>query len=170
MIKKIMMTLLLVGSLIPAMAKDKSADGLAVGDKMPSFTIELDNGKKISSSKFDGKVRLVTLFATWCPPCLKELPHIQKQIWNKYKNNPNFELMVFGREHSEAEVQAFATKRGFTFPIYPDKTRGIYSLFAKNTIPRNYLIDKNGVVVYTSIGFNDADFDQLLTKLAQLLD
>ncbi len=170
MIKKIMMALMLVCCLMPAMANDKTTDGLAVGDKMPAFTIELDNGTTIASSKFDGKVRLITLFATWCPPCLKELPHIQSQIWDKYKNNPNFELLVFGREHTEAEVKAFATKRGFTFPIYPDKSRGVYSLFAKNTIPRNYLIDKNGVVVYTSIGFNDAEFDQLLTKLAQLLD
>ena len=70
---------------------------------MPAFTIMNDNGTQVPSSSLKGKVILVNFFATWCPPCQKELAEVQKMLWPKYKDNKDFVLLVIGREHTEVE-------------------------------------------------------------------
>ena len=127
-------------------AQDESGDLVKEGQQMPAFTIVNDNGTQVPSSSLKGKVILVNFFATWCPPCQKELAEVQKTLWPKYKDNKDFALLVIGREHTDAELQKYNEKKGFTFPLYPDKNRAIYGAFAKNLIPRSYLVDKTGKV------------------------
>ena len=79
--------------------ENTNADLVKVGDAMPAFTIVSDNGTKTASSEFQGKVLLVNFFATWCPPCQKELAAVQKELWPKYKDNKDFVMLVIGREH-----------------------------------------------------------------------
>lgn len=144
-------------------------DIVKVGDKMPAFTIVSDNGQQHSSASLKGKVVLVNFFATWCPPCQKELAEVQKTLWPKYKDNKNFALLVIGREHTDADLSKYNEKKGFTFPLYPDKNRSIYGAFAKNLIPRSYLVDKSGKVIYTSKGYNDEDFASLMKAIETAL-
>lgn len=144
-------------------------DIVKVGDKMPAFTIVSDNGQQLSSASLKGKVVLVNFFATWCPPCQKELAEVQKTLWPKYKDNKNFVLLVIGREHTDADLSKYNEKKGFTFPLYPDKNRSIYGAFAKNLIPRSYLVDKSGKVIYTSKGYNDEDFASLMKAIETAL-
>lgn len=143
---------------------------LAAKDKpAPDFSFESKPGeiKKLSDHK--GKVVLITFFATWCGPCRAELPHIQKDIFEKYAGNPNFELMIFGREHGWEAVKKFRADQKFTMPFYPDPERKIFSLYASQNIPRNFLIDKSGKIVYASVGFNEADFSRMKSEIeAQL--
>lgn len=144
-------------------------DIVKVGDKMPAFTIVSDNGQQLSSSSLKGKVVLVNFFATWCPPCQKELAEVRKTLWPKYKDNKHFALLVIGREHTDADLSKYNEKKGFTFPLYPDKNRSIYGAFAKNLIPRSYLVDKSGKVIYTSKGYNDEDFASLMKAIETAL-
>ena len=65
------------------------------GDQMPAFTIVNDNGTKTPSSSLKGKVILINFFATWCPPCQKELAEVQETLWPKYKDNKDFALCHF---------------------------------------------------------------------------
>ncbi|MDV3754331.1 protein-disulfide isomerase [Elizabethkingia anophelis] len=134
----------------------------------PVFSITNENGT-IKSSDLKGKVVLINFFATRCAPCMEELPLLQKEIWEKYKDNKKFSLLVIGREHSQEEVMAFKMKKGFTLPMYPDKAKSVYSLFAKQSIPRNYIVDTNGSVIYASVGFDEAEFKNMLNKLDELL-
>lgn len=150
-------------------AQDESGDVVKVGDKMPAFTIKSDNGKQLASSSLKGKVVLVNFFATWCPPCQKELAEVQKTLWPKYKDNNDFVMLVIGREHTDADLSAYNEKKGFTFPLYPDKSRAVYDAFAKNLIPRSYLIDKNGKVSYASKGYTEAEFAELMEKIEAAL-
>jgi thiol-disulfide isomerase/thioredoxin len=68
-------------------AQDESGDLVKEGQQMPAFTIVNDNGTQVPSSSLKGKVILVNFFATWCPPCQKELAEVQKTLWPKYKDN-----------------------------------------------------------------------------------
>jgi len=156
--------LLLLCSFI-AKAQDASQEIIKVGDIMPAFTIVSDNGKELKSAALKGKVILINFFATWCPPCQKELAEVQAKLWPMYKDNANFSLLVIGREHSDTDLSTYNEKKGFTFPLYPDKSRDIFNAFAKSQIPRTYLIGKDGKVIYTTIGFKEDDIEILMKKI-----
>lgn len=150
-------------------AQDDNADIVKVGDRIPAFTIVSDDGTQLSSSSLKGKVILVNFFATWCPPCQKELASVQQTLWPKHKDNKNFALLVIGREHTDADLEKYNEKKGFTFPLYPDKNRAIFGAFANNLIPRTYLIGKDGKVIYTTKGYTDEEFAELMQKIEEAL-
>lgn len=155
---------------ITAWANDPEIiDLVKTGDAMPTFTFQHEDGNNYSSETLKGKVVVISFFATWCGPCLKELPHIQEEIWNKYQTNPNFNLLVIGREHSTKEVKNFKQKNNYTFPIFADPKRRIFNLFAKQNIPRLYLINKEGEIVNMQVGYNEASFETFCRQLAELL-
>jgi peroxiredoxin len=88
-----------------------------------------------------------------------KMPLLQNEIWDKLKNNPNFVMLSLERDHSQEEIKKFIEQEKFTFPNYADKCKIVYSLFAKQYIPRNYLIDKKGKVVYASTEFSTEEFE-----------
>lgn len=152
-------------------AQDDNSDIVKVGAALPAFTLVADNGNTLlSSPSLKGKVVLVNFFATWCPPCQKELAAVQQTLWPKYKDNKNFVLLVIGREHTEAELQKYNEKKGFTFPLYPDKNRAVFGAFAKNLIPRSYLIGKDGKVKYATKGYTDEEFAELMEQIEKALN
>lgn len=158
-------------SLFLAFATLVFADGtgtkVETGQSVPVFKFHDQNGKKVSISDFKGKVVMINFFATWCPPCRRELPEVQKQIWDKYKDNPNFVMLVFGREQTADELNKFKKENHYTFPIIPDEKRKIFSLFAEQSIPRNFVIAPDGKIIFESIGYTPKDFKKLLDVLAR---
>ena len=157
---------LFISATVTAQTDKDSADLITTGQRVPDFNFEIEKGKTVNINDYRGKLVLINLFATWCPPCNEELPLAQKQIWEKHKNDSHFAFLVFGREQDWATVLSFKEKKGFTFPILPDEGRKIYSLFAKQYIPRNYLVDENGKIIYQSMGYTPEEFQ----KLVQMID
>ena len=142
---------------------------LALGSEMPQFSLNSSVYGDLNSADLKGKVVLVSMFATWCGPCQLELAEIEKELWPKYKDNAGFKLVVIGREHTDAQLADYNRKKGFTFPLYPDPKRGAYSKFAESTIPRAYLYDKEGKLVYSSIGYSKDEFAKLLKAIEEAL-
>lgn len=139
------------------------------GSKAPDFTFETPDGKTKKLSDLKGKVVWINFFATWCPPCRKELPHLQTEVYKKHKDNKNFELLIIGREHSWEEVNKFKADNQYIMPFYPDTKREIFSKYATQNIPRNFIIDKNGKIIIASTGFKEEDFNEIITKVEDLL-
>lgn len=160
--KKILLIFCLLSAVNAFAQKEDESTYTKIGDSIPSFNFEIEKGETVALSKFKGKIILINLFATWCPPCNIELPLVQEQIWNKYKDNKNFEFFVFGREEGWDKLIPYKAKHEFTFPILPDLDRKIFSIFAKQSIPRNILIDENGKIIYQSIGYEENEFKSLV--------
>ncbi|RCW35292.1 TlpA disulfide reductase family protein [Marinilabilia salmonicolor] len=139
------------------------------GGQVPTFTINTEEGGSLSMKDFDGKVVLINFFATWCGPCRQEMPFLQKDVWEKYKDHSNFKMMSIGRGHTHVEVATFKEKQDLGFPMYGDRDKSIYSKFAKGYIPRNYIVDADGTIVYASVGFSKEEFGEMLALLNQLL-
>ena len=152
------------------MGQAQEADVVKMGDAMPTFRVVSDKGETLlSTDQLKGKVVLVNFFATWCPPCQKELAAVQETLWPKYKDNGQFALVVIGREHDEAELAKYNEKKGFTFPLYPDKNRSIYAAFAQSLIPRSYLFDQEGKVIRATKGYTEEEFAELMQLIEQTL-
>ena len=137
-----------------------------VDQQVPEFNYITLNNDTLNINDLKGKVVFMNFFATSCPICIKELPFIESDIWLKYKDNKNFEIIVFGREHVAKDIIAFKEKTRYTFNIIPDPGRKIYSLFAKRYIPRNVVLDRNGKIIYQATGFKDEEF----AKLKQVIE
>jgi peroxiredoxin len=168
--KKILLTLALSSiSTFFLSGQTDTATFTKTGDPAPTFTCKTIDGKTIDISKLHGKVIMINFFATWCPPCNQELPVLQKEIWDKYRDNPDFVLIILGREHSEQEVKDFVARKKFTMLFAPDPKRAIFKLYARQNIPRNVIIGKDGKILFQSIGYTEEEFKKVENALASAL-
>jgi len=141
-----------------------------VGQQVPAFSFETVEGEQYTMSELEGKVVLLNFFATWCPSCMKEMPALQDQVWNQYKDKDDFFMVSVGREHNVQEMKEFQEKKGYTFNFAPDTGRVIYGQFAEKYIPRNVLVDKGGKIIYQCAGFKEKDFNELLGMIEKKLE
>ena len=125
-----------------------------VGDPAPDISVVMLDGSKKRLSDFRGKLVLLNFFATWCGPCNDEFPHLQ-ELWNDLKANDRFTMLVVSREETKDTVAAFIATRGFTFPVALDPSAAAFSQFAKESIPRTYLIGRDGTILFQTLGFAD---------------
>jgi len=158
-------------------AQDNKADSLSMiadqkattimqpGAIVPDFSLTTLDGKKLQLSELKGKTIFLNFFALSCPICLKELPELEKQIWQKYKDNKNIVVLVVGREESNEKLIAFRDKNKYTFPIASDANREVYAMFGAKYIPRNIIINKEGELVFTEVGFNTEKFSALILAI-----
>ena len=138
------------------------------GMQAPDFTVKMFDGSKVSLADLKGKVVLVNFWATWCPPCRAELARVEKDIIEKFKGKP-FVFLPVSRGEKKATVAAFREKMGYTFPMGLDTDGRVYAEYAETYIPRNFLIDKNGVVVKASVGYDEAEFAELVKLIEETI-
>lgn len=141
-----------------------------VGMDAPDFICRTITGEDFSLQKEKGKVLLVNFFATWCGPCLAELPHLEKQIYQKYKDRKDFRLIVIGREHNASELEIFKKKKGLSLPFAPDPERKIYGKYAEQFIPRNFVIGKDGKIKLASNGYTKEGFQEIIQTINKELE
>ena len=146
----------------------KATTLINVGDKAPDFTVEMFNGEKITLSQLKGKVVLINFWATWCPPCRQELTHVQKEIIDHFKGQ-DFVFLPISRGEKKSVVEAFREKTGYTFPMGLDPTQEIFKKYASNYIPRNFVVGKDGKVIYVSVGFEPAEFANMIKAIEAAL-
>ncbi len=114
-----------------------------------NWAVESIDGKKNVLADYKGKVIFLNLWATWCPPCIAEMPSIQ-DLYDKYKDNDQVVFLIVSNEKTE-KVSAFMKKRGFTFPVQITHYQ-LPKPFYTESIPTTFLISKSGKIVIKETG------------------
>lgn len=137
------------------------------GDKAPDFTVEMFNGEKITLSQLKGKVVLINFWATWCPPCRAELAHLQEGVIDVFGDAIN--VLPLSRGEKREVVEEYIAKMGYTFAVGLDSEQKAYNLYASNYIPRCFVIDTDGTVLYSGVGYDETVAEEVNAKLREAL-
>ena len=127
---------------------------LGKGVPAPNFSLPDLEGKKVSLTDFKGKVVLLNIWATWCAPCVEEMPSMEK-LYQELKGE-DFELLAISVDESGAEaVKPFLEKHKLGFPVLLDTKGEIKNLYQATGIPESFIIDKEGMIVEKIVGPRD---------------
>ncbi len=129
----------------------------------PDLTLTDIQGVSHSLAEYRGQVVLVNLWATWCPPCKKEMPTLQ-DFYDKYKEN-GFVVLAINDGDPKADVLRFVQDYGLTFPVWLDPTYiATDKAFNAPNLPTSFVIDRNGTIQLTWIGeINSRMLDKYVT-------
>ncbi len=130
-----------------------ASKGLEIGKEAPDFEMQQLNGAKVKLSDLRGKKVILNFWATWCPPCKKEIPEMQKFNEKHGKDIAILAVNYTISEKGKAQgVQQFATEQGVTFPILLDTDSSVSNMYKVITIPTSYFIDSKGIIQQKFIG------------------
>jgi len=132
----------------------------------PDFTLESDDGKHYRLADYHGKVVMINFWATWCPPCRREMPSMER-MWKKIKGKG---IQVFAINVGEDADTIFEFRGSYpvTFPILMDKDGRIVKQYPVTGLPTTYIIDPQGQVVYRAVGSREWDQAGLYEQLLKL--
>ena len=140
--------ILLVAWGLPATAPTPAA----AAAKMPAFELEdVMTGKRVSSEMFTGKSLLVIFFATWCPPCVQEIPDLIK-LQNQYGGN-GFSVVAFSVDQGKEEVQELVEKKQINYPVMMADDSITKDFGGVYGIPTSFLVSQKGIVVKKYSGY-----------------
>lgn len=145
---------------------------IKIGQTVPDFTLTLPTGETTTMQELRGKVVMLQFTASWCPVCRKEMPHIEKDIWLKHKDNKNFALYGIDLKESAKVTQEFQEKMKITYPLALDLDGAIFNSFVVENagVTRNIIIDKEGKIVFLTRLFKQKEFDEMKAFIDSLLE
>jgi peroxiredoxin len=124
------------------------------GDRAPNFTLPALNGKMVSLADFKGRVVLLNIWATWCAPCVEEMPSMEK-LHQEFKDE-NFVILAVSIDQPGADVvRPFMKKHKLNFPALIDSAGILKNLYRTSGVPESFIIDKQGRILEEIIGPRD---------------
>ena len=151
------------------MVEVATKEGLNKGDIAPDFELNTLDGKKIRLSELKGKKVIINLWATWCPPCKAEMPHMQN-YYEKYATDANVEILAVNLtslDRGVDKLNEFVKDYGLTFPIPMDEKGVVGEMYQAITIPTSYMIDTKGRIQNKIVGPMD---EKMMKEFVSNLD
>ena len=131
------------------------------------FTLNQLDGETLDFEELKGKVVFINFWATWCAPCVAEMPSINS-LYKIYKDNPEVVFIMINVENKEEKVRKFIKKKKFSFPIYLPNASQIPRVYESKGIPTTFVIDKDGYIAYKKVGMANYDADSFVKFIARL--
>ena len=156
-------------------AKNEESAKPAQEEKLPAYDFQLKDqyGNLHKFSDYKGKVVFLNFWATWCPPCREEMPHIE-EIYKEYGYNKN-DVVILGaaspataenpspQDESEEKIKAFLAKNNYTFPVVFDVKGEIFRNYYINAFPTTFMIDKDGNIMgYVAGGLSKENMKKII--------
>ena len=143
---------------------------IKIGDQLPNLEMEMRNGEVWNNEKLNGKVVVLQFTGSWCSVCRREMPALEEQVWQQFKDE---EFLLIGIDTKEAKekVDVFIEKMGVTYPIAYDPEGKIFSDFTLEGagVTRNIVVNKNGEIAFLTRLYSEKEFNSMLEKIKSLL-
>jgi peroxiredoxin len=130
--------------------KDAGVQAVSAGVEPVDFTLPLLDGKNVTLSQFKGKVVFLNFWATWCGPCVSEMPSMEA-VYQKLKDK-GFEILAVNIGESKGDVSAFMKEHKLSFPTVLDEKGAVSSYYNVQAIPTTYIIDRRGLIIARLVG------------------
>ena len=159
---------LAIGSLVLLGVEGRA--GAQLGQTTPDFRLPRLDGSPVALSEQRGRVVFVNFWATWCPPCRKEAPSLER-LYERLRED-GFEVLAVSIDAAgqEAAVEAFRREFGLSFPILLDPSQDAHRSFGVTGVPETYLIDAQGRLAERFIGPRDWDDPRYSRVVRRLLE
>ncbi|SFL31173.1 TlpA family protein disulfide reductase [Pelosinus propionicus] len=119
-----------------------------VGKNLPSFTLDSLAGNQVTVGN-TGRITVINFWATWCPPCLEEMPELEKFA---KKNQQKVQFYAVNLQESQEKVSDFMNRYNYTMPVLLDKDGIVAKQFQITAIPTTIIVDKNGLIKHRQSG------------------
>ncbi len=141
------------------------------GDMAPDFTTGIYKGGEVTLSDLRGKVVMLQFTASWCGICRNEMPHIEKDIWQRHKDDEGFVLLAVDLKEGDEGIAQMIEATGITYPVAYDRKAEIFNSYSLKGagVTRNVLIDRDGTIVMRTRRFHQEEFNSLVAKIDELL-
>ena len=150
---------------------DKRGYIVSVGDEAPDLLLEYTDGQKIQLSDLRGSVVVLQFTASWCSVCIQEMPHLEKDVWQRFKDD-GLKLIGVDKDEPLDVVRKFQKRVGTTYPIALDPGSKHFTKFAhKNSgVTRNIVIDRDGKIAFLTRLFDKVEFQQMIDVIEGLMN
>ena len=133
--------------------------------KAPDFNLKDQYGVTHSLENYKGKVIFLNFWATWCPPCKKEMPDVES-IYKEYGENKKDVVILGINSEKENEVKKFLKDKGYTFPTLIDENSEVMRKYFIQAFPTSFVIDKEGNVYgYVMGGLTKEQIKQVIEEV-----
>jgi cytochrome c biogenesis protein CcmG, thiol:disulfide interchange protein DsbE len=137
------------------------------GDTAPQFSVVTDSGKTITRSNFGGKVLVLNFWATWCPPCIEEMPSLNQFAMTM--KDKGVVVLGVSIDRNEKAYKSFVQRAQLAFPTALDPEANISSEYGSFKWPETYIIDSSGTVRQKHIGPKDWMSPEIMNPIKALL-
>ena len=159
--------LVLIGGGVYIYSNLPSTTAVVAGDVAPDFQLEDTKGAKVTLSELRGKVVMVNFWATWCPPCIEEMPSMERL--NKFMADENFIMLAINTEKDgRSVVPDFLKKKPYDFTILYDDQGAVQQQYGVYKFPESFIVGKDGTVVEKVIGPLDWSSPKTVSYLKSL--
>jgi len=160
--KLLLITVLILSTFLYAQDNTRGYK-VKVGEQAPKLSFSLMDGTPISNEILKGKVVVLQFTASWCVVCREEMPHLEKEVWQQFKND-DFILIGIDLKEKPEKVKRFISQMQVTYPFAID-TNG--ELFESFTLPnagvtRNIVLDKKGKIIFLSRLYEVEEFKHMV--------
>ena len=138
------------------------------GSSAPQFVLADLRGKMVSLGDFRGEVVLLNFWASWCGPCKREIPSLER-LYQKRRDKGFVILAVNAERTSASNVASFTEKYGMSFPVLLNPQADVANNYWIRAIPTSFLLDKKGVIRWKIVGGREWDDSDVLNRLDQVL-
>jgi len=158
--------------LMTTQAQNNSNRGykVKVGDQAPEIDLKLLDGQIINNENIQGKVVVFQFTASWCSVCIKEMPHLEKEVWQRFKDD-DFILIGVDLMEDKEVVKEFISKTKVTYPFTIDSDGSFFKSFTlpKAGVTRNIVVNQTGKISFLTRLYDKIEFAQMTEHINQLL-